>query len=288
MPNPSAPPRPSGVPSSSPRASRPSFARAHADVTPRGRVAFAAATDKGCVRDQNEDAFLAMDLGSGRRLERGELAISEHGLLLAVSDGMGGARAGEVASALSLDALVDELRRDQAGGGVSERLRRVVMRANRRVHEASRRPGRRGMGATLTVALLCDATVHLAQIGDSRAYLLRDGALRQLTHDQSYVQLLVDQGVLTPEEAERSPDKSVLLQAMGQSGDVHVGLGKLGLHADDRILLCSDGLTNELPIETIAGIASADDLPRACEALIAAANDAGGRDNVTVVLARVR
>lgn len=270
------------------RVSRPSSARPEREgpALAAARVDFAAASDAGKVREQNEDAFLAIDLGSGRRVERGAFAVGPRGVLFAVSDGMGGANAGEVASAISLDALVDELVRDKAEGGLGERLRRVVMRANRRVYEASRRPGRRGMGATLTAALLCESSLYLAQIGDSRAYLLRDGVLRQLTHDQSYVQMLVDQGVLTPEEAERSPDRSVLLQAMGQSGDVHVGLGKLAPERGDRILLCSDGLTNELPVETIAALAAADDPARACEALIAAANDAGGRDNVTVVLAR--
>lgn len=250
-------------------------------------VHVAARTDAGRVRDHNEDCFLMVDLDSGTREEGdAEWTVGDRGVLLAVSDGIGGAAAGEVASALSVEALWHELEQERGGRDVAEKLERVVVRANRRVRDAARTPGRRGMGATLTAALVCGRDVHLAQIGDSRAYLLRDGLLRQVTKDQSYVQKLVDEGALTPEQAERSPDKNVILQAMGQPHDVRVALGHLALRPGDRLLLCSDGLTNAIGDEDIARIAQ-QDVDTACAALIDAANAAGGPDNITVVLAEV-
>jgi PPM family protein phosphatase len=259
------------------------------------RIIAAGATHKGMVREHNEDSFLLVDLDSGERpnssvptdsqsAQRVEWSIGERGVLLAVSDGMGGAAAGEVASTLSVEALLAELQRDDGDGAIPDRLRRVVLRASKRVREEGKRPGRRGMGATLTAALLCGTTANLAQIGDSRAYLIRGGAIRQVTHDQSYVQMLVDEGVMTAEEAERSPQKNVLLQAMGQPGDLKVGLGRIAVQRGDRLLLCSDGLTNAVPDHDIATLAVDEDTERACAALIATANKAGGPDNITVVL----
>ncbi|MBI2394806.1 MAG: serine/threonine-protein phosphatase [Deltaproteobacteria bacterium] len=246
-----------------------------------------ARTDAGRVREQNEDCFLIVDLDSGTREADGaEWSVGDRGVLLAVSDGIGGAAAGEVASALSIEALWHEIEQESGEGDVADKLERVVVRANRRVRDAARTPGRRGMGATLTAALLCGRAVHLAQIGDSRAYLLRGGQLRQVTRDQSYVQKLVDEGALTPEEAERSPDRNVILQAMGQANDVRVALGHLTVRPGDRVLLCSDGLTNAVSDEDIARIAQ-QAVEAACAALIDAANAAGGPDNITVVLAEV-
>lgn len=247
-------------------------------------VRVAAVTDKGRVRDHNEDAYLVVNLDSGARSESSvEWPVGERGVLLAVSDGMGGAAAGEVASAISCDALLAELSRDEHGS-IPDRLRRTVHRASKRVRDESKRPGRRGMGATLTAALLCDGTAHLAQIGDSRAYLLRGSEMLQVTHDQSYVQMLVDEGVMTPDEAEHSPQKNVLLQAMGQPGELRVDTGKLAVRSGDRLLLCSDGLTNAISDGEIKKLAMGEP-QAACAALIHAANAAGGPDNITVVLA---
>lgn len=254
------------------------------------RVVVAALSDKGRVRDRNEDAFLLYDLDKNeRQVDSGNWTVGERGILLAVSDGMGGAAAGEVASAVSVEALLSELLEDDGPGGVGDRLRRVVHRASKRVREEAKRPGRRGMGATLTTALFCGTIVHLAQIGDSRAYLLRDGRIRQVTHDQSYVQMLIDEGLMTPEEAERSPQKSVLLQAMGQPGDLRVDLGRLAVQPGDRLLLCSDGLTNAIGDEQIASLAMSNerDVATSCRELVNAANAAGGPDNITVVLAAI-
>jgi PPM family protein phosphatase len=250
------------------------------------RIDVAGQTDKGKVRSHNEDAFLVYDLDRNERSERAQWTVGDRGILLAVSDGMGGAAAGEVASAVSLDALLKNLLNDEGDGSVPDRLRRVVHRASRSVHEEAKRPGRRGMGATLTSALFCGTVVHLAQIGDSRAYLLRDGRIRQVTHDQSYVQMLVDEGLMTPEEAERSPQKNVLLQAMGQAGNLRVDTGRLAIQPGDRLLLCSDGLTNAISDEQIAALATGD-VATACNELIRAANAAGGPDNITVVLSAI-
>jgi serine/threonine protein phosphatase PrpC len=251
------------------------------------RLLVAAKTDTGRVRDHNEDAYLVVDLDTAKCSESTvEFSVGDRGVLLAVSDGMGGAAAGEVASAVSCDALLTELSRDEEGS-IPDRLRRTVHRASKRVRDESKRPGRSGMGATLTAVLLSDSSAHIAQIGDSRAYLLRGGAIVQVTHDQSYVQMLIDEGVMTPEQAEHSPQKSVLLQAMGQSGELRVDLGKLAVRPGDRLLLCSDGLTNAITDQQILKLAMRDEPEAACTALIDAANDAGGPDNITVVLAVV-
>ncbi len=250
-------------------------------------VAIGGLTDTGRVREHNEDAFLVVDLDTLQPCtSTATCTVGDRGILLAVSDGMGGAKAGEIASAMSLDALAEELEQDGGTTGVPDRLRRVVVRASRRVNQAAQRPDRRGMGATLTAALFCGGVVHLAQIGDSRAYLLRNGEIRQVTHDQSYVQMLVDEGLMTPEEAETSPQKNVILQVMGQPKDPKVELGKLAVRSGDRLLLCSDGLTNAVPDQDIAKIAfGSGPLDVICKALVDAANAAGGPDNITVVLA---
>jgi serine/threonine protein phosphatase PrpC len=247
-------------------------------------------TDRGLVRSANEDAFVCADLSTSERL-RGATAAwttSPKGVLLAVSDGMGGARAGEVASALSVEGLLEgmmETSRERVPDSTS--LRRVVERSSRRVFDEGQRSDRRGMGATLTAVLVSGDAARIAQIGDSRAYLLRRGRIGQVTHDQSYVQMLVDAGVLTPEQASLSPKRNVILQVMGQEA-VDVALGTILLQRGDRLLLCSDGLTNVLDDETIRALAQPpSDLASACDDLVACTKERGAPDNVTVVLAEV-
>jgi PPM family protein phosphatase len=246
-------------------------------------------TDVGCVRAANEDALGMADLGTKRRWDPASYAMgstSAPGILLAVSDGMGGAKAGEVASALSIDGVVAgmlEASRMRAPDG--ETLRRVVERVSRRVHEASRQPEHHGMGATLTAVLVSGMNAYVAQIGDSRAYLLRGDHIGQVTHDQSYVQLLVDAGVMTPAEAEKSPRRNIILQVMGQES-VKVALGRIKLARGDRLLLCSDGLTNVLADDEIRRISRAPNDPkRAVQQLLRRTRDEGAPDNVTAVLA---
>lgn len=249
-------------------------------------------TDKGLVRSTNEDAFVCADLTTAQRLngEMAEWHTTPKGVLLAVSDGMGGAKAGEVASALSVQGLLEGMiRTAQSEGGPPSgtALKEVIEASSRLVYAEGQRPDRRGMGATLTAVLVSGTDACVAQIGDSRAYLLRNGRIGQVTHDQSYVQMLVDAGVLTPEEASLSPKRNVILQVMGQEA-VDVALGRIKLEKGDRILLCSDGLTNVLDDETIRALAQApSDLQAACDDLVACTKQGGAPDNVTVVLAEV-
>lgn len=216
----------------------------------------------------------------------GAWEVGPRGILLAVSDGLGGAPAGEVASELSVDAMFDELRRPFHAGDLDALLQRAVSRANARVNAAARTPERAGMAATLTATLIHGSTAHLVQVGDSRAYLLRDGALRQITHDQSFVQTLVDQGYLTIEEAERSPLRSVVTSVIGQE-QVNAELGRLALLEGDRLLLCSDGLSGAIDHRAILAGAAEAEPEQACLRLIDAANAAGGPDNITVIVAMV-
>lgn len=250
-------------------------------------------TDVGLVRDTNEDAFALVDLSTGQRWQGRhptEWRTTPSGVLLVVSDGMGGARAGEVASALSVEGVLEGmLQGAKRGRPDGETLRRVVEQASHRVHEAGkRRPDRRGMGATMTAVLLTGETAFIAQIGDSRAYLLRDGEIGQITHDQSYVQMLVDAGVMTPEEATVSPRRNIILQVMGQEV-VRVVLGRIDMRQGDRLILCSDGLTNVVSDEALNEVTKPPtDLVRASEDLIARTLDEGAPDNVTVIVAEVR
>ena len=161
-------------------------------------------------------------------------------------------------------------------------------RANRDVFQAAADPSHKGMGATLTAVCVHGEHAHVAAVGDSRAYLLRGGTIRQMTKDQSFVQYLVELGALKPEAAESSAIKNVVLQAMGQKADVAVALGRLELRRGDRLLLCSDGLSNKLSAEDMREVVErAPSLPAACWELVEIANGRGGDDNITVVLAEV-
>jgi len=248
-------------------------------------------TDTGLVREANEDAFSMAELASGTRWPGGapvDWSTTGAGVLLVVSDGMGGAAAGEVASALSVDNVLRGMHEAAQRGAVDgETLRHVIEQASDKVHEAGQRPDRRGMGATLTAVLLRGNTAFIAQIGDSRAYLLRGGKIGQVTHDQSYVQMMVDAGVMTPEEAERSPRKNIILQVMGQE-TVKVALGRIVLTDGDRLLLCSDGLTNVLDDATINEVARAPaELAKATTDLVSLTKKGGAPDNVTIILAEI-
>lgn len=247
-------------------------------------------TDTGQRRKNNEDAFIIADLAriAEEPVRDREITLdaSDHAVLLAVSDGMGGANAGEVASAL----VVDSLRRamQEAEGDWDEVTRRAVERANREVFTAAADPSHRGMGATLTAVCVHATHAHVAVVGDSRAYLLRGGTIRQMTKDQSFVQYLVDVGALAPSAADGSAVKNVVLQAMGQKADVAVALGRLELRRGDRLLLCSDGLSNKLSSDDMRQVVErAPSLPAACWELVELANARGGDDNITVVLAEV-
>ncbi len=206
--------------------------------------------------------------------------------VFAVADGMGGAQAGEVASELAAD-TVRETEFDPSVGG-KERVVALIKAANLRVHErASVDSTASGMGTTMTVAMLqADGTLAIGHVGDSRAYRLRDGELEQLTDDHSLVGELVRRGELTPEEAAVHPQRSVITRALGTEPDVDVDVFTVEARDGDIFLLCSDGLTTMVDPETIAGILrrNATQLDAATHALIKAANDRGGDDNITAIL----
>ncbi len=226
----------------------------------------AAVTDVGRVRDGNEDAFLVDD-----RLR-----------LFAVADGMGGHRAGEVASATALEALRAAV---AAGRPIDEALEI----ANEAVYEKSTDdPSMAGMGTTLTAGLAVDDDLlMIAHVGDSRAYLVRDAAIEQVTDDHSLVEELVRDGRLTPEQAAVHPQRSIITRALGVADGVEIDLYPLVLEPGDRVVLCSDGLSSMVRDPVIARIVRREPDPnRAAEALVDAANEAGGEDNITAVVIR--
>jgi serine/threonine protein phosphatase PrpC len=246
----------------------------------------AARTDVGRVRTQNEDAFAVVDLGDPAQTWAGEVDVTGHRVVLAVSDGMGGHQAGEVASAIVIATVVQSLAA-HAGEPPDRALELAVREANQAVRAAAEAQSKRGMGATLTAILIDGQDAWIAEVGDSRAYLLRDGQLRQLTRDQSLVQMLVEAGALTPEEARTSPRKNVILQAIGIAPTLTAAIVRLLLRRGDRLLICCDGLSNELTDPELAAIVGEPDPIAATEHAIAAANAHGGNDNITAVIAHV-
>jgi protein phosphatase len=250
-------------------------------------------TDVGQVREHNEDNFLIADLSrKTREFEPGEVqSLGRSGAVFGVCDGMGGAAAGEVASQLAVDIIYDRLSEAKPPRNredLARRLVRAVQDAGLRIFSEARADrSRRGMGTTSTIATLMDDRLFLAQVGDSRAYILRDGDLTQVTRDQSLVNQLIEAGQLTEEEAETFEHNNIILQALGTSEVVQVDLTYVDLRADDTLLICSDGLSGMVRGEDIRGILSElEDPAEAGAKLIASANDAGGHDNVTVVIVK--
>jgi serine/threonine protein phosphatase PrpC len=259
-------------------------------------LSVAGRSDIGRSRRNNEDALVVATLAGGNLLRgdalRGRFDIGERGVLLAVSDGMGGAKAGEVASALVVESLARAMVEAPMDGPADALIKEAVRKAHREVWAAAHHPGREGMGATLTAVFVqarpSGVTAFIAEVGDSRAYLLRSGVITRLTKDQSYVQLLVDSGALDPKDVAQSPLRNVILQAMGHQRPIDVALGKLDLRGRDCLLLCSDGLTNAVEDDEIRSIVlAAANLEQALDRLIELANQRGGDDNITVLTAGV-
>jgi PPM family protein phosphatase len=225
----------------------------------------ASVTDTGRRRRHNEDAYVCEPP------------------LFAVADGMGGAQAGELASSLAAAALRDDTSELEGG---EHRVDDLIQEANRRVYERqSQDASASGMGTTMTVALVEDGRVAIGHVGDSRAYLIRDRKLEQLTEDHSLVAELVRSGKLSPEEAEGHPQRSVITRALGTDPDVDVDTFSVETKPGDLFLLCSDGLTSMVDDETILREVERNrsDLSKAAKALVRAANKGGGEDNITVV-----
>src|SRR4051794_21722264 len=228
--------------------------------------------------------FNKSDTGRQRRANEDNLFVAEP--LFVVADGMGGARAGEVASQTAVDAFGHGL---PATGSAEERLAATIRAANERIHGmAQGDEALSGMGTTVTAALLGGNEVSIAHVGDSRAYLWRGGELHPLTRDHSLVAELVARGKLTEEQAAEHPQRSIITRALGPESDVDVETRTYPVRDGDVYLLCSDGLTSMIDDATVAAVLrDAATLDAAGDALIKAANDAGGRDNITVVLFRV-
>ena len=256
-----------------------------------------AQTDVGRTREHNEDSFIVVNLSEGEplRFERlVEQAADPTATLFMVADGMGGAAAGEVASATAVDVVLRHLRekfsesRSVTPGDLATELARAAEKANWSIfQQAVNRPELRGMGTTATIAALLKDTLYLAQVGDSRAYLVRNGVATQLTKDQSLMQKLIEAGELTEEEALMSERRNIILQALGPEANVKVDVTVQPLRRNDVLLLCSDGLSGLVRPDDMARIVDEElDLSVACDRLIAMANDQGGPDNITVVAAR--
>jgi PPM family protein phosphatase len=254
-------------------------------------------TDVGRTREHNEDAFLVADMTTGHasldeRLERH--VVGERGTLFMVADGMGGAAAGEIASAMAVETVLEELRNRWVGNekrdpeSFAAALKVATDVANARIHRmATEQPEYRGMGTTATIAGILGDKLYLAQVGDSRAYIVRDGVARQITKDQSLMQRLIDAGEITEEEAEQSERRNIILQALGPEPSIRTDITHQQLRRGDVLVLCSDGLSGLVRAQEIARVVSGSpDLRTACKRLIDRANDNGGPDNITCVVAR--
>lgn len=227
---------------------------------------YAAMSEKGKVRDNNEDSCY----GDGH--------------VFVVADGMGGHRAGEVASSTAIEAFL-RFERENRDMHPRERIKEGILSANLELYRRARDdPGLEGMGTTFTCALL-EEEVCLGHVGDSRAYLCREGELSLLTRDHSLVERMVREGYISSSEARSHPQRNIILRALGVSEELEIDLPSYAALPGDRLLLCSDGLTGSLEDAEIEGIISdVKDVEACCRRLVDAANDRGGFDNITVVL----
>ena len=263
------------------------------------KLVFFGISDKGMRRDNNEDHFIVADLSRkvigvyDNRVTPDLICheIGANGTIVAVADGLGGHEKGEVASQIAVEATVDALF-DMTNHCEfsSDWLVTAVQHAHTTIQRTyGEEESGRGMGSTLTAVHIGDGVMTIAQVGDSRAYMFRDGRLWLLTEDQTLVGLLQKRGMLTPEQAETHPAKHVILQALGQDKEVVPELRSATLQHDDYLLLCTDGLSSYVEQPTIEAILAADDDEYThCQRLVDAANAAGGADNVTVLLVRLK
>jgi len=227
---------------------------------------FAVRSDPGLLRERNEDCFGALP-------ERG---------VFAVADGMGGHIGGDVASRVAIDAVLRFL--ETAEPLDLDALAQAAQRANRAVLETAHSRGLFGMGTTLTLVVVRDGALQIANVGDSRAYLIRAGRSELLTTDQTVVQMLIQRGALPREHARSHPERHVLLQALGTQDRVDPELRQLRCAAGDRLLLSTDGLHDQIGNDELLALAQGSDPERCADALVHAANRTGGPDNITVML----
>jgi protein phosphatase len=264
----------------------------------------------GRVRRGNEDNYLLLHISRSRawtsKQENGEFVIEsqnfdidDSGIVLAVSDGMGGAQAGEVASTMAVESVCEKLLHEDIEATLTPeaheyhliaKLYNATIYANHMVHQQGRSdPQFQGMGATFTGLGITTKGVDVIQVGDSRAYLVRNGKIYQVTKDQSLVQQLIDAQQISPEEAETHTLKNVILQALGAQNEIYPVSARLSPSKGDVLLICSDGLSNKVNAASMQRIVveNYDQLQLACAELVKEANENGGEDNITVVLAKL-
>lgn len=238
---------------------------------------YAAGTDKGLVREINEDSYNIIP-GS-----------QEAPYVFIVADGMGGHNCGEIASSAAVEYISGYFTQNAGSflnaGDRGLALKKLVEAANQEVWQKSMEsPETNGMGTTLTMAVIADNIITVAHVGDSRLYLARSGNMRKVTDDHSYIEELVRKGSLTREEAENHPGKNIITRAIGSSPELEVDILSLTMETDDMVILCTDGLTNMLCEGEIYETAGSAEPEAACEQLIEAAKKHGGEDNVTVII----
>ena len=254
-------------------------------------------TDVGKTREHNEDAFVVADLSTDNATLQPEVrkhVLGPKGTMFMVADGMGGAAAGEIASAMAVEVVLGELRAKWIAVESNDpelfvhSLKKATASANQQIHSfAAAHAEYRGMGTTATVAGLLGDTLYVAQVGDSRAYIIRQGVARQITKDQSLMQKLIEAGELTEEEAAQSERRNIILQALGPESVIKIDLTHQQVRRGDVLVLCSDGLSGQMTKDEIARVINDEpDLVAACKRLIDRANEAGGPDNITVIAAR--
>jgi PPM family protein phosphatase len=264
----------------------------------------------GRVRRGNEDNYLLLNISNAKAwtgeqadgefvIESQSFEIDDNGIVLAVSDGMGGALAGEVASTMAVECVCEKLLEDDGDVTLTpetqeqylvSRLYNATLYANYQIHQQGRTdPQYQGMGATFTGMGVTPRGVDIVQVGDSRAYLVRAGKIYQVTKDQSLVQQLIDAQQISPEEAESHTLKNVILQALGAQNEIYPVSARLKPNRDDVLLLCSDGLSNKVSAAHMQRIVmeNFDKLEMACAELVKEANLNGGEDNITVIVAKI-
>ena len=214
--------------------------------------------------------------------------------LLLVADGMGGQQAGDVASQMTVDGMAPQLNKSLPGNppfdykGIGALLKAAVEEVNASVWEASKKIEYRGMGTTLTAAVIHGHDLIMANAGDSRGYLLSNGTIRRITRDHSWVEEQVQAGVLSHEEADRHPNRNIITRAIGIAGSVEVDIFREEIHKGDVIMMCSDGLYSLVTDSEIAEVIENSEPSKACDTLVKMANDRGGHDNITIVIALVK
>jgi len=253
-------------------------------------------SDVGLVRTNNEDSFLIAtptgDFGNHNPAEFNGM-LPENGAMFIVADGMGGAQAGEVASRMAVDTVarnfIHTIQKTQPldQQTLISTLTDTIQAANELIFlEGKKNSECNGMGTTLTAATVSGSTIFFAQLGDSRAYLARKGAISQMTKDQSLVAQMVASGSLSPEEAKNHPQRNVILQALGIQSQVDVAITLAELRKGDQIVLCSDGLSGKVDAEEIREFLEKFEPKAACQGLVRMARERGGEDNITVIIAR--